>query len=63
MCELVKPCKNFTANDRIPNTFGKFKAIGKDFVLSHIPLYLDLHRLPLCSWNTVVFKCGVFSRR
>ncbi|PWA67905.1 hypothetical protein CTI12_AA244900 [Artemisia annua] len=55
-CENAKVCGKFTANTGIQQMFKSFRSIPSEFVVNERLVWLEISKLPLCAWNSCVFK-------
>ena len=55
-CEDSEICGNFMSNVGIQNVFAKFLLVTNVFVIKEMLVWLEISRLPLCAWNSSIFK-------
>ncbi|GKB84662.1 RNA-directed DNA polymerase, eukaryota, reverse transcriptase zinc-binding domain protein [Tanacetum coccineum] len=53
---LAEMCGKFTSNMGIQHLFTRFRSISSNFVVNGRLVWLEISKLPLCAWNSRVFK-------
>ncbi|GKC16200.1 RNA-directed DNA polymerase, eukaryota [Tanacetum coccineum] len=53
---LAEVCGKCTSNMGIQHLFTRFRSISSDFVVNGRLVWLEISKLPLCAWNSRVFK-------
>ncbi|GJV30473.1 RNA-directed DNA polymerase, eukaryota [Tanacetum coccineum] len=55
-CENGKVSRKFTTNMGIQQLFKSLRPLSSEFVVNERLVWLEISKLPLCAWNSCVFK-------